>query len=74
LKARAEGLGAYQRTQLRGVGCFLIGDIYLSRIRVRDGPIPTRLQRRGHSLEKIEPGPSHFTGTLPHVQPRNDQM
>jgi hypothetical protein len=67
LKARAEGLGAHQRTQLRRIGCSLVGDINLLRIRVRESPIPERLQRRGYSLEEIEPGPSRFTGPAPPV-------
>jgi hypothetical protein len=74
LKARAEGLGAHQGTQLRRVGCCLVGDIYLLRICVRHSPISTGLQRRGHSLEEIEPGLSRFAGPMPGVQPGNDQV
>jgi hypothetical protein len=74
LKAGAEGLGAYQGTQLRRIGGVLVGDIYLARFRVSDSPIPTRLQRRGDSLEKIRPGPSRFAGPMPAVQPGNNQV
>ncbi len=74
LKAGAEGLGAYQGTQLRRIGGVLVGDIYLARFRVSDSPITTRLQRRGDSLEKIRLGPSRFAGPMPAVQPGNDQV
>jgi hypothetical protein len=74
LRARTKGFGARQRAQLRGVGRFLVGDIYLLRIRVRHGPIATRIQRRGRSLKKIERGHSPFPSPLSGVQPSNDQM
>ena len=74
LKATAEGLGAHQRTKSFHVESILIRDIYLPDIRVRDSPIPTRLQCRGRSLKKIESGLSRFTDPLGPVQPRNDQM
>ena len=60
--------------QLRRVARLLVSDLYLPPIHVRNGPIATRLQRRDHSLEKIEPRLSHCTGPVLCGKPGNDQM
>jgi hypothetical protein len=74
LNTRAEGLRLNQCTQSRRVDCFLVVDINLPQIRALNCPIPKRLQRRSHSLEKIESGAPSLTGPLPTVQQSDDQM
>src|SRR5260370_39905440 len=54
LTARAEGPAAHQGTQLRRVGCLLVGDIYLLRIRVRSvwGRSSSHVQQRQNEIDR----------------------